>query len=182
MPFVKVMQKLHKEHLLSSSSTTEIQSTLACLISSFHTGSLFLSFSLPPSLPHSPSLSLAVSELLQLSVDMCKLRVTAMPQDCRKAFFNILTSLIEKSTDLKLLKAIARTVDDWIKNRVSVVLTRFDLTDFSHAQYDLPSHASPSLREKSLLLSRMMSFFEKRFPDDLELMSMFLDIVLFVYK
>ena len=105
-----------------------------------------------------------------------------MPQDCRKAFFNILTSLIEKSTDLKLLKAIARTVDDWIKNRVSVVLTLFDLTDFSHAQYDLPSHASPSLREKSLLLSRMMSFFEKRFPDDLELMSMFLDTVLFVYK
>ncbi|XP_019851030.1 PREDICTED: transformation/transcription domain-associated protein [Amphimedon queenslandica] len=132
VPFVKVMQKLHKEHLLSSNSTAEIQT---------------------------------VSELLQLSIDMCKLRVTAMPQDCRKAFFNILTSLIEKSTDIKLLKSIARTVDDWVKNR-----------------YDLPSHSGPSIREKSLLLSRMMSFFEKRFPDDLELMAMFLDTVLFVYK
>ena len=50
---------------------------------------------------------------------MCKLRVTMMPQDCRKMFFNILTSLIEKSTDVKLLKSIARVVDDWVKNRVS---------------------------------------------------------------
>lgn len=62
---------------------------------------------------------LAVSELLQLSIDMCKLRVNMMPQDCRKAFFNLLTSLIEKSTDVKLLKSIAKIVDDWVKNRVS---------------------------------------------------------------
>lgn len=64
-------------------------------------------------------LSIDISELLHLCIDMCKLRVTMMPQDCRKMFFNILTSLIEKSTDVKLLKSIARVVDDWVKNRVS---------------------------------------------------------------
>ena len=39
-----------------------------------------------------------------------------------------------------------------------------------------------STSEKSLLLSRMMTFFEKKFADDIELMAMFLDTVLFVYK
>lgn len=54
--------------------------------------------------------------------------------------------------------------------------------DLLYAQHDLPSHAGPTLREKSLLLSRMMTFFEKKFADDIELMAMFLDTVLFVYK
>lgn len=49
-------------------------------------------------------------------------------------------------------------------------------------QHDLPSHSSPSLREKSLLLTRMMMYYEKRFPDDLDLLTLFLDIVLYVYK
>ena len=48
-------------------------------------------------------------------------------------------------------------------------------------QHDHHSHGSPSLREKTLLLTRMMVFYEKRFPDDTELHALFLDIVLFVY-
>ena len=49
---------------------------------------------------------------------MCKLRVSMMPQDCHKTFFNITTSLIEKSTDTKLLRTVTKIVDDWIRNRV----------------------------------------------------------------
>ena len=43
-------------------------------------------------------------------------------------------------------------------------------------------HSGLSLREKSLLLTRMMMYYEKRFPEDMELLAQFLDIVLFVYK
>lgn len=49
-------------------------------------------------------------------------------------------------------------------------------------QHDLPSHAGPTLREKSLLLSRMMTFYEKRFSDDPELLPLFLDTVLYAFK
>ena len=40
----------------------------------------------------------------------------------------------------------------------------------------------PSLREKSLLLYRMMLNFEKRFSDELELHAQFSEIVHFVYR
>ena len=50
---------------------------------------------------------------------MCKWRVTALPQDSRKAFTNILVSLIEKSPDPKLLKVLTKIVDDWVKPKVS---------------------------------------------------------------
>ena len=49
-------------------------------------------------------------------------------------------------------------------------------------QHEHPGHSSPSLREKSLLLTRMMVFYEKRFPEDQELLAQFLEIILFVYK
>jgi len=49
----------------------------------------------------------------------------------------------------------------------------------THIQHD---HSGPSLREKSLLLTRMMMYYEKRFPEDAELLAQFLDIVLYVYK
>ena len=43
-----------------------------------------------------------------------------MPTDARKAFINILTSLIEKSPDSKLLKTLTKIVEDWIKPKVCV--------------------------------------------------------------
>lgn len=141
-------------------------------------------------------LTLAISELLQLALDMCKLRVPMMAQDCRKLFFSVLTSLIEKSSDSKLLKTITRIVDDWIRNRVSMTHTAPSITLFCTPLFSIPllhlpilhstqhefSHSGPTLREKTLLLSRMMTFYDKRFPDDLELNTMFLDIVHYVYR
>ena len=40
----------------------------------------------------------------------------------------------------------------------------------------------PSLKEKSILLAKMMQFVEKRFPDDQELNGQFLELVNFVYR
>lgn len=50
----------------------------------------------------------------------------------------------------------------------------------------LPSFPSslqmPNLREKSILLVKMMTYIEKRFPDELELNAQFLDLVNYVYR
>lgn len=40
----------------------------------------------------------------------------------------------------------------------------------------------PNLREKSILLVKMMTYIEKRFPDELELNAQFLDLVNYVYR
>lgn len=40
----------------------------------------------------------------------------------------------------------------------------------------------PTLREKTVLLYRMMINYEKRFPDDFELQAQFLELVNFVYR
>ena len=92
-----------------------------------------------------------------------------------------MTSLIEKSTDIKLLRTVTKIVDDWVRNRVSSFLG-YSKRSWLFSQHDLPSHAGPTLREKSLLLSRMMTFYEKRFSDDPELLPMFLDTVLYAFK
>ena len=49
---------------------------------------------------------------------MCKTRVSVMTQDSRKAFVSILTSLIEKSPDTKLLRMLTKIVEEWVKAKV----------------------------------------------------------------
>ena len=83
--FLKVVQKLHKEHISSSSPSPDFQT---------------------------------LSELLQWSLDMCKTRINVMTQDSRKAFMSILTSLIEKSPDTKLLRILTKIVEEWVKAKV----------------------------------------------------------------
>jgi len=82
----KVIQKLHKEHISTLSTSSQDTQT--------------------------------VSELLQWSLDLCKSRVHSMPSDVRKSFMNILTSLIEKSLDPKLLKTLTKIVDEWVRGKV----------------------------------------------------------------
>ena len=87
--FLKVVQKLHKEHISTTPTTppTDVQN---------------------------------ISELLQLGLDMCKTRISMMPQESRKAFINIMTNVIEKSTDTKLLRVITKIVEEWVKSKVCV--------------------------------------------------------------
>ena len=60
------------------------------------------------------------SELLILSLDLVKNRVGVLSPDMRKGFIGvILVQLIEKTTDAKVMKAITKMVEDWVKIKVS---------------------------------------------------------------
>lgn len=83
----------------------------------------------------------------------------------RKAFIgSILVALIEKTQDIKVMKAITKMMEEWMRNKNEKTLSQ-----------------APILREKSILLVKMMQYVEKRFPDDLELNAQFLELVNFVY-
>ncbi len=76
-----------------------------------------------------------------------------MGQDMRKSFIgSILVGLIEKSPDVKVMKAINKMLEDWMKNKDVKIMNQ-----------------GPNLKEKSILLAKMMQYVEKRFPDDAEL-------------
>lgn len=116
--------------------------------------------------PSTPETSPMGTDLLILSLDLVKNRVGVMGQEMRKAFIGtILVGLIEKSPDVKVLKAITKMVEDWVKSKSPIAVNQ-----------------SPTLREKSILLVKMMQFIEKRFPDDLELNAQFLELVNYVYR
>lgn len=106
------------------------------------------------------------SELLILSLDLVKNRVGVMGVEMRKAFIGtILVGLIEKTPDVKVMKAITKMVEEWVKNKTPIAINQ-----------------GPSLREKSILLVKLMQYVEKRFSDDIELMAQFLELVNHVYR
>uniref|UniRef100_A0A668AUT6 Transformation/transcription domain-associated protein n=1 Tax=Myripristis murdjan TaxID=586833 RepID=A0A668AUT6_9TELE len=110
--------------------------------------------------------STVTSELVMLSLDLVKTRLFVMSMEMRKNFIQvILTSLIEKSPDAKILRAVVKIVEEWVKNNSPMAANQM-----------------PNLREKSILLVKMMTYIEKRFPDDLELNAQFLDLVNYVYR
>lgn len=106
------------------------------------------------------------SELLILSLDLVKNRVGVMGVEMRKAFIGtILVGLIEKTPDVKVMKAITKMVEEWVKNKTPIAINQ-----------------GPSLREKSILLVKLMQYVEKRFSEDTELMAQFLELVNHVYR
>lgn len=56
-------------------------------------------------------------------------------------------------------------VEEWVKNKTPIAINQ-----------------GPSLREKSILLVKLMQYVEKRFSDDVELMAQFLELVNHVYR
>jgi transformation/transcription domain-associated protein len=66
---------------------------------------------------------------------------------------------------VKVMKAIVKMLEDWMKTRDAKLLNQ-----------------GPSLKEKSILLAKLMQNVEKRFPEDLELNGQFLEMVNFVYR
>ncbi|XP_050675423.1 transcription-associated protein 1 [Leptidea sinapis] len=110
------------------------------------------------------------ADLLILALDLLKARVSVMSLETRKTFIGtILVGLIEKTNDAKVMKAITRMVEEWVKTR-------------SPGAASGSASVAPSLREKSILLVKLMQYVEKRFPDDLELNAHFLDLVNYVYR
>lgn len=49
-------------------------------------------------------------------------------------------------------------------------------------QNPIAINQSPSLREKAILLVRLMQYVEKRFPDDTDLNGQFLELVNYIYR
>ncbi|XP_044007561.1 transformation/transcription domain-associated protein isoform X2 [Aphidius gifuensis] len=110
--------------------------------------------------------NLLANELLILSLDLVKNRVVVMGVEMRKSFIGtILVGLIEKTQDIKVMKAITRMLEEWMKNKNLIAINQ-----------------APNLREKSILLVKMMQYVEKRFPDDLELNGQFLELINYVYR
>ncbi|GAB1859196.1 Transformation/transcription domain-associated protein [Camponotus japonicus] len=106
------------------------------------------------------------SELLILSLDLVKNRVGVMGVDMRKSFIGtILVGLIEKTQDAKVMKAITKILEEWMKNKTTIAINQ-----------------APSLREKTILLIKMMQYVEKCFPEDSELNKQFLELINYVYR
>ncbi|MGH0130165.1 UNVERIFIED_CONTAM: hypothetical protein FKN15_048943 [Acipenser sinensis] len=71
----------------------------------------------PQATPGAVEPSTVTSELVMLSLDLVKTRLAVMSMDMRKNFVQvILTSLIEKSPDAKILRAVVKIVEEWVKN------------------------------------------------------------------
>lgn len=153
-PFMRVIHKMAKDHLnnvynnpMMQGATNQMQAGLQ-------------------SMNNTNQLDNMATDLLIYSLDLVKNRIGVMVQDMRKTFFSsILLSLIEKSPDVKILKAITKMVEDWVKNK----------SPFGASQL-------PSTKEKTQLLIKLMHFIEKRFPDDPELNANFLELINYVYR
>jgi len=62
---------------------------------------------------------LALSEVLQLSLDLAKNRIGSVSQDIRKLFVNIMANLIEKSTVWCLWLSFSDNLNVYIYSRTS---------------------------------------------------------------
>lgn len=70
-----------------------------------------------------PDASALASELLIHSLDLIKNRVGVLSPEMRKGFLgNVLMSLIDKTTDTKIIKTIIKMLEEWIKNKVIVIM------------------------------------------------------------
>lgn len=142
-PFMRLLNRLTKDHLTNSSGGGESRGD---------------------GVNASGNVAL---ELLILSLDLVKNRVMVMGVEMRKLFIgNILVGLIEKSTDARVMKAIVKMVEEWMKTK----------------SVTMPVANAPSLREKSILLVKLMQYVEKRFADDQELNAQFLELVNYIYR
>ncbi|CAG9767854.1 unnamed protein product [Ceutorhynchus assimilis] len=130
-PFMRMLQRLTKEHLQ----------------------------------PPSQEFAVRIVDALILSLDLVKTRIEAMGVDMRKTFIGaILVGLMEKTPDVRVMKAITKMLEDWMMHKIPGSM-----------------NPTPSSREKSILLVKLTQYVEKRFPEDNELNAQFLELVNFVY-
>ncbi|XP_026839331.1 transcription-associated protein 1 isoform X2 [Drosophila erecta] len=138
--FIRVLHRLTKNHINTIGGNTVISQS-----------------------PDSNTLPL---ELLVLSLELIKNRIFVMSVEIRKLFIGtILVSLIEKSSDVKIIKCIIKMLDEWIKTKEPNVMIQV-----------------PSIREKSALLVKLMQNVDKKFTDEIELNIQFLEIINFIYR
>lgn len=59
-----------------------------------------------------------LTDVLITSLELAKSRLAGMHGDMRKVYLTILTTLIEKSPEAKLLKAMIKMLDEWVKSKI----------------------------------------------------------------
>lgn len=160
VPFMHILDRLKKEHIAPQQPQPPQPSQ-----------AVQPSQPTPTTTPQQSAASLSNTEitldLLILSLDLVKNRVIVMGVDLRKMFIGtILVGLIEKSADAKVIRAIIKMIEEWMKNKNTPVTVL----------------QAPTLREKSILLVKLMHYVEKRFSDDAELNGQFLELVNFIYR
>ena len=155
-PFMKVLQKLYRDHLNSSYPYGGVlNSTQATSTSQAADSQSSTSID-----------SNTWTDLLIQSLELVKNRVGVMSVEMRKMFIqSILTALIDKSNDVKLIRFIVQMVSDWIKYKNGPLLNQI-----------------PSMKERLALLQRLVITIEKRYADNLDIQSIFLQTIAFVYK
>ncbi|XP_050299225.1 transcription-associated protein 1 isoform X2 [Anthonomus grandis grandis] len=115
--------------------------------------------------PTSQEFSSRTVDVLILSLDLVKNRIEPMGVDMRKTFIGaILVGLMEKTAEAKVMRAITRMLEEWMKCKNQSMINQV-----------------PSSREKSILLVKLTQYVEKRFPNDNELNAQFLELVNYVY-
>lgn len=144
VPFMRLLNRLHKDHIQISTASQA-------------PGGGGPNQGDGSSTSHSP----VALELLIMSLELVKNRVIVMTVDVRKLFIgSILVGLIEKSSDVKVVKSIVKIIEEWMKS----------------------PHQTPTLREKSILLVKLMQYVEKRFGADQELNAQFLELINYIYR
>ena len=157
-PFMKVLQKLHRDHL-SAASCNQVSSSQVPLSSTSAEGSNMI-----PG-PNSSSVT-TYSELLIQSLDLIKYRVGVMSVEMRKLFVNsILASLVEKSVDVRVVRYVLKLVAEWVRYKAGPLLNQI-----------------PAVKEKLILMQKLAMAMEKRFAEHADLQQIFLETVAFVYK
>jgi transformation/transcription domain-associated protein len=174
VPFMKILQKLYRDHLNSSSQIVlnSNQPQLAGFLSA--EGSNFIQMSSGTTASVN-----TYSELLIQSIDLIKFRIGVMSLEMRKVFINtILVSLIEKSIDQRVIKYLIKLICDWVKYNTSNTSTAATAANSSNVLIN----QIPSIKEKLILLQRLSLCVEKRFGENAELNKAFLETILHVYR
>ncbi|RNA03194.1 Transformation transcription domain-associated [Brachionus plicatilis] len=156
-PILKIIQKLYRDHLNSIGSVGQLVSSQegANVVQAQNSVQVYL-----------------FSELIIQVIDLVKNRVGVMSSEMRKMFVNqILVNLIDKSIDLRLIKYLVKLINDWIK--MSHVT--------SHVTNVLPNQI-PTMKEKLVLLQKLTVCMDKKYSDQAEIQSVFLDTISYVYQ
>ncbi|EDV27262.1 uncharacterized protein TRIADDRAFT_23101 [Trichoplax adhaerens] len=101
-------------------------------------------------------------DLLIACLDLIKGRISTMPPEAKRVLIQTIIVLIDRSTDLKLQKAIVKIVEKWVK--------------------DKSNESQIEMKEKCTLLVKIMLSYEKRLHEDQEFQEIFLSFILDLYQ
>ena len=159
-PFMKILQKLYRDHLSSTGVLLNTNSNMQVAASSTSADGSNVMVG-----PNSTQIN-SFSELLISCLDLIKYRIGVMSIEMRKMFINsILVTLIDKSIDLRLIRYLIKIISDWIKYKNGPLLNQI-----------------PSMKEKLVLLQRLVVAMEKRFAEHADIQQSFLETIAYVYK